>query len=254
MNKCDRKQNLSSKSILFTAYSPCRELLKYMQPLLITGSDTNVGKTILTAALAAYWQTHRHPETLGIYKPLQAGEGDREFYHRTFKLSQSMDEITPLYFETPIAPAIAAVREGKHIDLGLIWQQFQALQQRYACLLVEGMGGLGSPITYEYTVSDLARDWHIATVLVVPVRLGAIGQAVANVALAKLQKVDLKGIVLSCAQPCSDEEIEAWAPSDLISSLTNIPVLGILPYLPDITDIANLARASSALDLERLGF
>ncbi len=225
-----------------------------MQPLLISGTDTNVGKTILTAALAAYWQTYRKPETLGIYKPLQAGEGDREFYRDTFKLSQSLSEITPLYFETPIAPAIAAVREGKYINLGLIWQQFQALQQRYDCLLVEGMGGLGSPITYEYTVADLARDWHIATVLVVPVRLGAIGQAVANAALAKLQKVGLKGIVLSCDRLCSDAEIEAWAPSDLIYSLTNIPVLGILPYLPDITDIANLARAASDLDLERIGF
>lgn len=225
-----------------------------MQPLLIAGTDTNVGKTILTAALAAYWQTYRNPETFGIYKPLQAGEGDREFYDRTFKLSQTLNEINPLYFENPIAPAIAAVREGKQIDLGLIWQQFQALQQRYECLLVEGMGGLGSPIAYEYTVADLASDWHIASVLVVPVRLGAIAQAVANVALAKLQKVALKGIVLSCAQPCSDREIEAWAPSDLIYSLTNIPVLGILPCLPDITDIANLARAASDLDLERLGF
>lgn len=224
-----------------------------MQPLLIAGTDTGVGKTVLTAALAAYWQTYRNPETLGIYKPVQSGEGDREFYHRTFKLGQSLAEITPLYFETPIAPAIAAIREGKHIDLGLIWQQFQTLQQRYECLLVESMGGLGSPITYEYTVADLARDWHIPTVLVVPVRLGAISQAVANAALANLQKVNLKGIVLSCGQACSDEDIEAWAPPDLIYSLTNIPVLGILPHLPNISDLPSLARAASDLDLERLG-
>ncbi|WP_019500943.1 dethiobiotin synthase [Pseudanabaena sp. PCC 6802] len=224
-----------------------------MQPLLIAGTDTGVGKTILTAALAAYWQTYRNPDTLGIYKPVQSGEGDREFYHRTFKLSQSLAEITPLYFETPIAPAIAAVREGKHIDLGLIWQQFQTLQQRYECLLVEAMGGLGSPITYEYTVADLARDWHIPTVLVVPVRLGAISQAVANAALANLQKVNLKGMVLSCGQACSDEDIEAWAPPDLIYSLTNIPVLGILSHLSNISDLASLARAASDLNLELLG-
>jgi dethiobiotin synthetase len=225
-----------------------------MQPLLIAGTDTGVGKTVLTAALAAYWQTYHDPKTLGIYKPLQSGEGDREFYHNTFELTQSLAEITSLFFETPIAPAIAAIKEGKHIDLGLVWQQFQALQERYECLLVESLGGLGSPITYEYTVADLARDWHIATVLVVPVRLGAIGQAVANVALANLQKVNLKGIVLSCGQACSDEDIEAWAPPDLIYSLTNIPVLGILPYLSNINDLVSLARTASSLDLERLGF
>jgi dethiobiotin synthetase len=225
-----------------------------MQPLLIAGTDTGVGKTVLTAALAAYWQTYRNPKTLGIYKPLQSGEGDREFYHRTFELTQSLSEITPLFFDNPIAPAIAAVKEGKHIDLGLIWQQFQSLQQQYECLVVESLGGLGSPIAYEYTVADLARDWHIATVLVVPVRLGAIGQAVANAALANLQKVNLKGIVLSCGQACSDEDIEAWAPPDLLYSLTNIPVLGILPHLSKISDLASLARAASDLDLERLGF
>jgi dethiobiotin synthetase len=126
-----------------------------MKPLLIVGSDTGVGKTILTAALAAYWLTYRDisqstpSNSLGIYKPLQSGIGDREFYHQTFALSQTLAEITPLYFETPIAPAIAAHKEGKPIDLAVIWQQFQKLQQQKEFLLVESLGGLGSPITDE---------------------------------------------------------------------------------------------------------
>ncbi|MEE3716443.1 dethiobiotin synthase [Tumidithrix elongata RA019] len=225
-----------------------------MQPLLIVGTDTGVGKTVLTSSLAAYWQTHRSSQTLGIYKPIQSGEGDREFFQRTFSLSQTLEEITPIYFETPIAPAIAAVQEGKSIDLGKIWQQFQTLQQQKQCLLVESLGGLGSPITYEYTVADLASDWRIATVLVVPVRLGAIGQAVANVALATLKKIDLKGIVLSCAQPCSSQDIENFAAIDLIQSLTYVPVLGVLPHLSDPSDLSKLAHLASGLELEVLGF
>ena len=193
-----------------------------MKPLLIVGSDTGVGKTILTAALAAYWLTYRDiskttPNSLGIYKPLQSGVGDREFYIQTFALSQTLEEITPLYFETPIAPAIAAHKEGKPIDLAVIWQQFQKLQQQKEFLLVESLGGLGSPITDEYIVADLARDWALDTILVVPVRLGAISQAIANVALANLQKVKLRGIVLSCSQFYSPEEIEELAPPQLIS-------------------------------------
>jgi len=229
-----------------------------MQPLLITGTDTEVGKTIVTASIAAYWQTYRDPDnvskSLGIYKPIQAGVGDREYYQQTFQLSQSIEEITPLYFETPIAPAIATLREHKPVDLGLIWQQFLVLQSRYDCLLVEAMGGLGSPITAEYIVADLARDWHLPTILVVPVRLGAIGQAVANVALATLQKVQLKGIILSCTKPDAEKEIEDFAPIDLIQGLTNVPVLGVLPYVADLGDISNLAHAASCLELERLGF
>jgi len=230
------------------------------KPLLIVGSDTGVGKTVLTAALAAYWLTYcdrntspNTPSTsLGIYKPLQSGEGDREFYHQTFLLSQTLAEITPLYFETPIAPAIAAHIEGKPIDLGLIWQQFLKLQQQKECLLVESMGGLGSPITDEYIVADLARDWALEAILVVPVRLGAISQAIANVALANMQKVKLRGIVLSCSQIYTTEEIEQLAPPQMISRLASIPILGILPYVKDLSDISELARAASELDIERI--
>jgi dethiobiotin synthetase len=231
-----------------------------IKPLLIVGSDTGVGKTVLTAALAAYWLTYRDRNasknepstTLGIYKPLQSGEGDREFYNQTFNLSQTLAEITPLYFKTPIAPAIAAYKEGKEIDLALIWQQFQKLQKQKECLLVESMGGLGSPITDEYIVADLARDWALEAVLVVPVRLGAISQAIANVALANLQKVKLRGIVLSCSQVYTTEEIEQLAPPQMISRLASVPVLGILPYVNDLSDISQLALAASELDIERI--
>ena len=226
------------------------------KPLLIVGSDTGVGKTVLTAALAAYWLTFRDLTTpsksLGIYKPLQSGSGDREFYHQTFALSQTLAEITPLYFETPIAPAIAAYKEGKAIDLGLIWQQFQKLQQQKECLLVESMGGLGSPITDEYIVADLARDWALDVILVVPVRLGAISQAIANVALANIQKVKLRGIVLSCSQIYTSEEIEELAPPQMISRLASVPILGILPYVKDLSNISQLALAASELDIERI--
>jgi dethiobiotin synthetase len=229
-----------------------------MKPLLIVGSDTGVGKTILTAALAAYWLTYRDisqstpNNSFGIYKPLQSGIGDREFYHQTFALSQTLAEITPLYFETPIAPAIAAHKESKPIDLAVIWQQFQKLQQQKKLLLVEALGGLGSPITDEYIVADLARDWALDTILVVPVRLGAISQAIANVALANVQKVKLRGIVLSCSEVYSPDEIEELAPPQLISRLASIPVLGILPYIENLNDISQLAKAASELDIEKI--
>lgn len=224
------------------------------QTLLIVGTDTGVGKTVLTAALATYWQTYRPEATVAVYKPLQSGVGDREYFQQTLQLHQALAEITPLYFETPIAPAIAAIKEGKAIDLGLIWQQFQDLQTKSDFLLVESFGGLGSPLTAEYIVADLARDWQMPTVLVVPVRLGAISQAVANVALATMQKVNLKGLVLNNYQSLSEQELEDLAPSDLIQNLTGVTILGILPHLADLQDRAKLAQAASGLELEKLGW
>ena len=222
-----------------------------MNALLITGTDTEIGKTVLTSALAAYWQKYISL-SLGIMKPIQAGKGDRELYLQLFTLNQSIDEINPLYFDAPLAPPIAAAKEERTVDLGLVWQKFQQLQAARDLVLVEALGGLGSPVTNEFTVADLAAEWRLPTVLVVPVKLGGIAQAVANVALARLKGVDLKGIILNCVQPFSNEQISDLTPIDLIQSLTNIPVLGCLPYLDNPTDLDKLAQIAANLDLEGL--
>ncbi|WP_353929339.1 dethiobiotin synthase [Okeanomitos corallinicola TIOX110] len=220
--------------------------------LLIAGTDTGAGKTFVTTVLAAYWLKYRTQSSLGIMKPIQSGEGDRELYQKLFTLEQSAEELNPLYFQAPLAPPIAAAKENRSIDLGLVWQTLLKLQKRKDLLLVESLGGLGSPITDELTVADLAGEWRLATILVVPVRLGAIAQAVANVALARQAKINLRGIILNCTQPLTEEEITDLTPSGLIESFTHIPILGCLPYLKESTNLEQLAEVGSNLDWERL--
>lgn len=222
-----------------------------MNALLITGTDTDAGKTVVTTALAAYWQKYR-TQTLGIMKLMQSGQGDREWYQKLFCLEQSPEEIAPLYFQAPLAPPIAAARENRTVDLAAVWQTLTALRQRRDFLLVEALGGLGSPVTNEMTVADLAGEWRLPIILVVPVKLGAIAQAVANVALARLSHLNLQGIILNCVQPRTEAEIADWTPPQFIQSLTNIPVLGCLPYFEDPTDLDKMAKVVSDLDLERL--
>ncbi|WP_414577346.1 dethiobiotin synthase [Anabaena sp. CCY 9402-a] len=223
-----------------------------LKELLITGTDTEAGKTVLTTVLAAYWQKYYPQSRLGIMKPIQSGVGDREWYQNTFKLEQSPEEITPLYFQAPLAPPIAAAKENRPVDLAIVWQTLTKLRSQCDFLLIESLGGLGSPVTDELTVADLAGEWRLPTVLVVPVKLGAISHTVANVALARQTRINLKGIVLNCTQPHSDAEIADLTPKDLIQSLSNIPVLGCLPYIDNLTDLDKLAQIASNLDLEKL--
>ncbi|MEH1870794.1 dethiobiotin synthase [Nostoc sp.] len=225
-----------------------------LNTLLITGTDTETGKTVLTTALAAYWQKYYPQRSWGIMKPIQSGIGDREWYQKLFTLEQSSEEITPLYFQAPLAPPIAAARENRQVDLAVVWQALVKLRSQRDFVLIEALGGLGSPVTEELTVADLAGKWRLPTVLVVPVRLGAIAQAVANVALARQSRINLKGIVLNCVQPRTDAEIADWTPPQLIQSLTNTPVLGCLPYLDNLSDLDKLAQVASDLDWETLTF
>lgn len=224
-----------------------------LNTLLITGTDTDAGKTVLTTALAAYCQKYYPQGSWGLMKPIQSGVGDRERYQRLFPLAQTTEEINPLYFQAPLAPPIAAAKENRPVDLAVVWQTLSKLRSRFDLLIVEALGGLGSPVTAELTVADLAGEWHLPTVLVVPVRLGAIAQAVANVALARQARVNLHGIILNCVQPRSDAEIADLTPKDLIQSLTNTPVLGCLPYLENLDDLDKLAQVASDLDLWEMG-
>ncbi|MGB5594563.1 MAG: dethiobiotin synthase [Crocosphaera sp.] len=220
-----------------------------MKTLFIVGTDTEVGKTVVTSALAAYWQTYYPTESLGIMKLIQTGRGDREFYQQLFP---NLEIVNPLCFDTPVAPPIAAERENRSLPLDVVWQGFSSLQQRKELVLVEGMGGLGSPVTWELTVADIAGEWRLPTILVVPVKLGAIAQTVANIALARQKKIDLKGIIFSCPCPLSEQEIADFAPIHLIQSLTQIPVLGMIPYLENTQDINKLAHVAANLELEML--
>jgi dethiobiotin synthetase len=219
--------------------------------LLISGTDTGVGKTWGTSALAEYLNRFHPRQRVAIFKPIQSGVGDREHYAQQFQLDQTLDQITPLYFKAPLAPPLAAAAEGKSIDLGLAWQTFEGLQHTHDWILVEGVGSLGSPITDELTVADLAYDWKLPTVLVVPVRLGALGQAIAQVALAQQARVHLRGLILSCPEPCSTSEIEQWASPALLESFTHCPVLGILPHQEDYAS-ERLSQAAAQWNLETL--
>ncbi len=223
-----------------------------MPTLLVTGTDTDSGKTVLMSALIAYWQKYCWSHQLGVCKPVQSGVGDRELYTRLFDLDQTPEQINPLWYKAPIAPPLAAALEGQRVDLAKAWQVVAQLQAERDWVLIEGAGGLGSPVTAELTFADIANEWRLPTVLVVPVKLGAIAAAVANVALAEQKRVQLKGIVLSCTQPCTQGQLESWTPVAMIEDLTRVPVLGTLPHLKQVKDREALADAAARLDLERL--
>jgi dethiobiotin synthetase len=218
--------------------------------LLVVGTNTNVGKTFVTTSLVSYQRKYQPTKSLGLLKLMQTGTGDRELYEELFVSENLITIATPLQFTAPLAPPIAASLEDKEIDLKLVWQSLVTLQQQRDFVLIEALGGLGSPVTAELTVANLAADWRLPTILVVPVALGAIAQAVANVALARSLNVDLRGMILSCNTAIGITEQEQLAPRDLIESLTQTRVLGILPYIEDLSDRDKLAAIVSNWDLE----
>ncbi len=223
--------------------------------LFISGCDTDVGKTVVTSALAAHWQAQYPARSLGLMKVMQTGVGDDEQYQALFAPQKHWDIVTPLKLPLPLAPPIAADQVGVTIDLLPIRQRLEQLQHQHTFVLVEALGGLGSPVTHDLTVADIAGQWRLNTVLVIPVKLGALGQAIAQVALAKEKQVKLKGFVLNCVNPVSREQVDNWANVALLEAFTGLPLLGITPFLsPEQRQSTHyLAQVAADYDLDRLG-
>jgi dethiobiotin synthetase len=207
--------------------------------LMVAGTNLGVGKSLLVRSLTAYAQMHYPQRSISTLKLIETGTA-------TPKTN------APIHFTTPLAPPLAAIQAEQSIDLGKLWQVYRHHHQESDLVLVEGWGGLGDGLTWETTGADLAQDWRIPVVLVIPVGVGAIGTAVAYAALAKTRQLKLVGIVFNCLQSYRAARLEELCPIDLIQSLTQVPVLGILPYLLNLEDKSKLAQIISNLDLEIL--
>lgn len=226
-----------------------------MKTLLITGTEAQIGKTTVITALLAYWQRYCSDRSIGVMKPVDLytnAADDRDCDRLShFGLNQTAAEITPIALQSADTTSLLPmIQQEKDLDLAKIWQQLQQLDRHL--VVIETWGGLGAPLTTTMTWADLAWDWHLPAVLVAPVRPGAVAQIVANVALARQCRLNLKGILLNAVHPCHPNDWEAWVPIDLIQSLTSKPVLGCLPHLSQPDNPDQLIQAVSDWQLEQL--
>jgi dethiobiotin synthetase len=144
--------------------------------LFVTGSDTGVGKTVLTALLT------RHLRATGVrvaaLKPIgTGGRDDARVLHAALDGNLTLDEINPWHFRAPLAPLLAARQEGKRVRLAPVVTHARRVQKRCDLLLVEGAGGLLSPLGEGFSSRELVVALRATPVIVCPNRLGAVSQA-----------------------------------------------------------------------------
>ena len=128
--------------------------------IFITATDTGVGKTVVTAALAVALRKRGY--AVGVMKPIETGVpssadagSDAARLRAAARSSDALTEIRPYAFRRPLAPLDAARLEKRTVTLPTIMRAFRTLQSRHEVLLVEGVGGVHVPITSSLDVSDL---------------------------------------------------------------------------------------------------
>ena len=170
--------------------------------LFITGTDTNVGKTYVTALIAK--QLVAAGKRVGVYKPAASGclgdETDDPFVlWDAAGRPATIDAVCPQRFAAPLAPHLAARAEGKEVDVELLRSGLDFWRDRSDIILVEGIGGLMSPVSDDEYVADLAYDFGFPLIVVAPNMLGVINQTLQTLITASTFRdgLDVAGIVLN---------------------------------------------------------
>ncbi len=167
----------------------------------ITGTDTGVGKTVLTALLT------RHLRERGVnaaaLKPVCSGDrADARALHAASAGALTLDEINPWHFRAPIAPLLAARREHKRVALADVLAHVRAMQKRFDVVLVEGAGGLLSPLGENFDSRKLIAALRATPLVVCPNRLGAVNQVLLTLAaLPRSAACRARVVLMSPAKP-----------------------------------------------------
>jgi dethiobiotin synthetase len=194
--------------------------------LFVTGTDTGVGKTVLTAMLLAFFRG-RGGNALAM-KPFCSGSrGDARLLLALQNDRLALNEVNPFYFDKPLAPAVAAGR-GRAVPMEAALEKIRGLAAGCDLLIVEGVGGLVVPLGKEYTVRDLIRRLKCRVIVVCPNRLGVINHAVLTA--EALEEVGIKELAIAMMGVRNPDLSAASNAGMLRQMVPSVPVF----YVPNL--------------------
>ncbi len=235
--------------------------------LFITGTDTEVGKTVITAALADAFR--RRGVDVGVMKPVATGclrrngqllSEDAESLLKASSSSDPIELVCPYRFEPPVAPWVAlrqaqGERPGDaRISFERVEQAFLTLSQRHDFMLVEGIGGLSVPLDSQRTVADLIRRLRLPLLIVARAGLGTINHTLLTIEAVRSEGLEVLGVVLN--RRSRNPSLAERTNPQVIRKLSGLPVFGIVPQLssPSPRKVARHLRADPLLKEVRARF
>lgn len=189
-----------------------------MKPIFITGTGTDVGKTLIAAIVTEALQAD-------YWKPVQAGfsDGTDSLFVQKM-ISNTRSKIHPeLYkLKMPASPHIAAAAEQKEIKIEEITAHLPKTKNH---LIIEGAGGLMVPLNKKKLILNLIKELDARVIIVSKNELGSINHSLLTAAVLKKEKVDVAGWIFNSEYMQYENEIAGWSGFPLIGSVKKLPVV-----------------------------
>lgn len=188
----------------------------------ITGTDTGVGKTFVTALLTRALRS-AGLDTVAL-KPISCGDReDAEALRHAIGGELPLDAINPLWFDAPAAPLVAAREEGRAIEKADLQGWYAALRQSRKSLLVEGVGGWLAPVSEGLGGAEFAAIFELPVVVVVANRLGCLNHALLTIESVRAHGFTCAGLIINHLQP--PQTISERTNPAILRELADVPVL-----------------------------
>ncbi len=189
-----------------------------MKPIFITGTGTDVGKTLIAAILTEALQAD-------YWKPVQAGFSDGTdslFVEKMISNSQSKIHPELYKLKMPASPHLAAAAEQKEITLKKIIAHLPKTKNR---LIIEGAGGLMVPLNKKKMILNLIKELKAKVIIVSKNELGSINHSLLTAAVLKKEKADVAGWIFTEEYQHYENEIADWSGYPLIAVVKHLPVI-----------------------------
>jgi len=203
----------------------------------VTGTDTEVGKTLISGALILKLR-EQGINAIG-FKPVVAGtyqdaagktlNEDVETLRSASNLGSNELSLCPYVLDQPAAPHLVAARQSLKLEMSVMAEAFQNIQNQADCVVVEGAGGLLIPLNDQKDLSDFAKEIHLPIILVVGMKLGCINHALLTYEAIKARNLNIAGWIantLSTEMPLLQENLQT------LKTRMTTPFLGLIPVLP----------------------
>jgi dethiobiotin synthetase len=194
-----------------------------MSHYFITGTDTNAGKTYVTALLIE--SLRRMGRSVTGYKPVACGDrmDAAAMLAAAADPTLSLQEVNPVYLKTPASPLVAGMLENQVVDVDALLLGFTTLAARYQHVLVEGAGGWEVPLAPRTTMADLALRLGLPVIVVVNNKLGALNHTLLTVNAIQRSGLRCEGIILN--HVADERDPASISNRAILEQFTEVPVI-----------------------------
>lgn len=220
-----------------------------MKSFFVTGTDTGIGKTAFTTGLASLLCSKEID--VGVMKPFATGIPQKNGFQsedvsmlvRSSGSSDPESLINPYFFAIPASPYSAAKKLGKQIDIDLVLSGFDELRSIHDVVLVEGIGGIMTPILKDYFVVDLIKDLNLDALVVTSSKIGTISHTLLTIDACKKHGIRIPGLIIN------EIEKNGYDLDDLGHDLTSLSGIDVLSKIPNLDNAENIMET-----LQNAGF